>query len=70
MSLIRKPTESPKKPQGSCKEFHGRNPYNIFVAILVETMTPKRHFQINSPLDETEKKRFKTLSATPAFKVQ
>ena len=31
--------------------FQGRNPYNIFVAILVEMMLPKRHFKINCPLD-------------------
>ena len=39
--------EAYRKPQGSYKYFQGRNPYNIFVAILVETMTPKRHFEIN-----------------------
>ena len=38
------------KSQGSYKKFQGRNPYNIFVAILVETMTQKRHFEINWPL--------------------
>ena len=40
-----------RKPPGSYKKFQGRNPYNIFVAILVKTMTPKRHFEINWPLD-------------------
>ena len=30
--------------------FQGRNPDNIFVAILVQTMTPKRRFEINRPL--------------------
>ena len=30
-----------KKPPGSYKKFQGRNPYNIFVAIWVQTMTPK-----------------------------
>ena len=49
--LKSKPTGSPpnasRKPQGSYKNFHGRNPYNIFVAILGKTMTPKRHFEIN-----------------------
>ena len=39
--------EAYSKPQGSYKNFQGRNPYNIFVAILVETMTLKRHFEIN-----------------------
>ena len=41
----------PRKPSGSYKKFQGRNPYNIFFAILVETMTPKRHFKINWPLE-------------------
>ena len=36
-----------RKSPGSYKKFQGRNPDNIFVAILVETMTPKRHFEIN-----------------------
>ena len=40
----------PQKAQESYKNFQGRNPYNIFVVILVETMTPKRHFEINRPL--------------------
>ena len=42
--------EAYKKPQklpGSYKNFQGRNPNNIYIAILVETMTPKRHFEIN-----------------------
>ena len=46
----RKPQKASRKPQGSYKNFQGRNPYNIFVAFLVETMTPKRHFEINWPL--------------------
>ena len=53
MILHIKSIESPKKLQRSpqeAKKFQGRNPYNIFVAILVETMTPKRHFEINWPL--------------------
>ena len=29
-----------RKSQGSYKKFQGRNPYNTFVAILVEMMTP------------------------------
>ena len=41
-----------KKPPRSNKKFQGRNPYNISVAILVKTMTPKRHFEINWPLKE------------------
>ena len=36
----RNPPKASRKPQGSYKKFQGRNPYNIFVAILVETMTP------------------------------
>ena len=43
--------EAYRKPQGSCKNFQGRNLDNIFVAILVQTMTPQRHFEINWPLD-------------------
>ena len=40
--------EAYRKPQGSYKNFQGRNPYNIFVAIfLVEMMTLKKHFEIN-----------------------
>ena len=39
--------EAYRKPQGSYKNFQGRNSYNIFVGFLVETMTPKRHFEIN-----------------------
>ena len=42
--------EAYRKPQGSYKNFQGRNPYNIYVAILVKTITPKRHFEINWPL--------------------
>ena len=56
MSLKRNPTGSPKKLPGSPKEgiknFYGRNPYNIFVAIWVKTMTPERNFEINWPLVE------------------
>ena len=39
--------EAYRKHQGCYKNFQGRNPYNIFVSILVKTMTPKRHFEIN-----------------------
>ena len=35
-------TNSPGSPQEATK-----NPYNIFVAILVQTMTPNRYFKIN-----------------------
>ena len=38
--------EAPKKLQ----KIQGRNLYNISVAILVRTMTPKRHFETNWPL--------------------
>jgi hypothetical protein len=41
------PPKASRKPTGSYKKFQGRNPYNIFVDILVQTMTPKRHFEIN-----------------------
>ena len=43
--------EAYRKPQGRYKNFQGRNPYNIFVGFLVETMTSKRHFEINWPLE-------------------
>ena len=43
----RKPQKASKKPPGRYKKYQGRNPYNILVAILVETRTPKRHFEIN-----------------------
>jgi hypothetical protein len=43
----RKPQKNSRKSQGSYKNFQGRNAYNILVAILVETMTPERHFEIN-----------------------
>ena len=33
-----------KEPPGMYKKIQGSNPYNIFVAILVE---PMRHFEIN-----------------------
>ena len=39
--------EAYRKPQESYKNFQGRHPYNIFVTIVVETMTPKRHLEIN-----------------------
>ena len=45
--------EAYRNPQGSYKNFKRRNPYNIFVAILVETMTPKRHFEIKWPLESS-----------------
>jgi hypothetical protein len=43
----RKPKKSSRKPTESYKKFQGRNPYNFFVAILVEMMTAKRHFEMN-----------------------
>ena len=45
----RKPPKTSKKPQGSYKNVQGWNPYNIFVAILVQMMTKKRHFEIKWP---------------------
>ena len=39
-----------RKPPESYKKNQGWNPDNIFVAILVQTMTSKRHFKINWPL--------------------
>ena len=54
MILLNKSQGSPKKlpgsPPGSYKNFQGRNPYNIFVSILVKTMTPKKLFKIKWPL--------------------
>ena len=41
--LINDITQGPRKLQ----KFQGRNPYNILGAISVETMKPKRHFEIN-----------------------
>ena len=46
----RKPRKASRNPQGSYKNFQGRNSNNIFVGLLVETMTPKGHFEINWPL--------------------
>ena len=37
----RKPKKDSRKPQGSYKNFLGRNPYNIFVAIL-ENRCPRK----------------------------
>ena len=37
----RKPENASRKPQGSYKNFQGRNPYNIFVAIL-ENICPHK----------------------------
>ena len=42
--------EAYRKPQKKLYKLSGQNPYNIFVVILVETITPKRHFEINLPL--------------------
>jgi hypothetical protein len=51
MTLLTKSPESPQKlpgsPQEATKNFRAEIlTYNIFVAILVKTMTPKRHFEI------------------------
>jgi hypothetical protein len=46
MEAYREPQKVSRKPQGSYKIFQCRNPYNIFVAFLVEMMTQKRHFEI------------------------
>ena len=46
----RKPKKASRKLQGSgeeAKKIQGTNLDDIFVAILVQTMTPKRHFEIN-----------------------
>ena len=51
----KKPQKASRKPQESYKNFQGRNPYNIFVAILVEMMTPKSHF-INKEACRSQKK--------------
>ena len=34
MEAYKKPPKASRKPQGSYKNFQGRNPYNIFFAIL------------------------------------
>ena len=60
----RKPQKASRKPQGSYKNFQGRNPYNIFVAILVETMTPKRHFEINWSLRKNYKGSWRSMNTT------
>ena len=49
--------EAPRKLQ----KFQGKNPYNILIAILVETMLPKRHFKINWPLATTQAASYKML---------
>ena len=40
----RKPKKASRSPQDSTKNFSAET---LFVVILVETMTPKRHFEIN-----------------------
>ena len=37
----------PGSPKEATKKNQGRDLDNIFVAILVQTMKPKRHFEIN-----------------------
>ena len=66
----RKPKKASRKPQGSFKKFQGRNPYNILVAILVETMTPKRHFEINWPLRKVAALGPRDLVKTPLIMKQ
>ena len=56
MEAYMNPQKASRKPQGSFKNFQGRNPYNSFVGFLVQTMTPKRHFEINWPLVRTLQK--------------
>ena len=46
----RKPQKASRRSQGSYKKFQGRNLDSIFVVILVQMMTPKRHSEINWPL--------------------
>ena len=43
----KKPKKASMKPQGNYKNLQGRNYYNIYVAILVETMTPRRYFEFD-----------------------
>ena len=47
----RKLQKASRKPQGRYTKFQGRNLYNIFIDFLVQMMTPKRHFEINWPLN-------------------
>ena len=54
-----------RKPQGSYTNFQGRNPYNIFVVFLVETITPKRHFEINWPLKVSKYRKQNTKFSHP-----
>ena len=69
----RKPQKASRKPKGSFKNIQGRNPYNIFVVFLVETMTPKRHFEINwtlaTEMHKTEKIWFNLTKTDPAKNV-
>ena len=46
MTLLTKSQESPRKLQ----KISGQNSLHYFVAILVQMMTLKRHFEINLPL--------------------
>ena len=47
---------SPQEALRKLQKFQGKNPYNIFVAILVQMMTPKIPFEINRPLKKIAKK--------------
>ena len=63
-------TKSPgslKKLPGIYKKFQVKNPYNIFIAILVETRTPKRHFVINWPLENESFHMSSKITAIPIF---
>ena len=51
--------EAYRKPQRNYKNFQGRK---IYVAILVKTMTPKKHFEINWPLVLNKKLLFFSLN--------
>ena len=46
--------KSAQKASRKLQKFQGRNLDNIFVAILVQMMTPKRHFEINWPLHSNQ----------------
>ena len=52
---------------GIYKKFQGKIPYNIFIAILVETTTPKRHFVINWPVENESFHMSSKITAIPIF---
>ena len=47
MILINKSPGSPQEAPRKLQKIQGRNLDNIFVAVLVQMITPKRHFEIN-----------------------